>query len=146
MNETNPIPDESQLQAPQGLASDLARLYRTGVSVPADVDASLGETARRHFAGARRRRSVARWLWAAAAAAAVLVIIFWPSPIAERQPFDVNSDGRVDILDAFALEAAIEQRETLSPAWDVNGDGVVDRADVDRIGYAAVSLHERTVR
>jgi hypothetical protein len=52
---------------------------------------------------------------------------------------DVNRDGRVDVLDAFALARAVEAGVG-SPAWDVNRDGAVDESDVDAVALAAVSL------
>ena len=59
---------------------------------------------------------------------------------------DIDQDGRVDILDAFALARHIESpRETVGE-WDMNGDGTVDRADVDVIARAAVSLERSSVQ
>src|SRR6185369_1280179 len=53
---------------------------------------------------------------------------------------DINRDGRVDVLDAFALARRIETGGTLDPRWDINGDGRVDRADVNVIAARAVNL------
>lgn len=78
---------------------------------------------------------------------------------------DINGDGRVDILDALALARHIEagvpsgsspqprpskpeiivalgdQRTAPgAPSWDINGDGLLDRRDVDAVAYRAVSL------
>jgi hypothetical protein len=46
----------------------------------------------------------------------------------------------VDILDAFLLARRIENDESLSGDWDVNGDRAVDSADVDAVAMAAVRL------
>ncbi len=53
---------------------------------------------------------------------------------------DVDSNGRVDILDAFRLARHIESRGRIEATWDLNGDGRVDRADVDAVAFAAVRL------
>ena len=57
---------------------------------------------------------------------------------------DFDGDGRVDILDAFALARHLESAHKPKDKWDMNGDGIVDRADVDRIAMAAVSLKRGT--
>jgi predicted anti-sigma-YlaC factor YlaD len=101
-----------------------------------------------------RRRHIGRVApWAAAAAAVAIVAVagalwrtgFGPpspaatSPAATARVDDVNRDGRVDVLDAFALARAVEAGDS-SPAWDVNRDGAVDEGDVEAVALAAVSL------
>lgn len=53
---------------------------------------------------------------------------------------DVDRNGRVDILDAFRLARHIESRGRIEAKWDLNGDGRIDRADVDLVAFAAVRL------
>jgi hypothetical protein len=53
---------------------------------------------------------------------------------------DVDSNGRVDIRDAFRLARHIESRGRIEARWDLNGDGRIDRADVDLVAFAAVRL------
>ncbi len=53
---------------------------------------------------------------------------------------DVDSNGRVDILDAFRLARHIESRGRIEARWDLNGDGRIDRQDVDLVAFAAVRL------
>ena len=64
---------------------------------------------------------------------------------------DVDSNGRVNILDAFALAREIERRGSDSESgggregdgarrFDLNNDGAVDRKDVDAVALAAVRL------
>jgi hypothetical protein len=60
-----------------------------------------------------------------------------PRPVLEG---DVNGDGRVDILDAFALAKQVELANALKPEWDFNHDGVVDRKDAEAIARTAVRL------
>ena len=53
---------------------------------------------------------------------------------------DIDRNGRVDILDAFKLARHIESAESTEARWDINGDGMIDRKDVDSIAFAAVRL------
>jgi hypothetical protein len=83
-------------------------------------------------------------------------------------PKDIDHNGRVDILDAFLLARQIKAGGQLggdrlvlpgvapkagspktdlsrfsgpvSPAWDFNGDGVIDQKDVDAVAMSAVKL------
>ncbi len=52
---------------------------------------------------------------------------------------DIDQNGRVDILDAFALARTIERGET-PPGWDQNSDGQVNQDDVDLVARNAVML------
>jgi hypothetical protein len=66
-----------------------------------------------------------------------------PPPVRPRPPRrrgDLDEDGRVDVLDAFLLARRLDAGDPGNPAWDASGDGRVDRADVDRVAYWAVSL------
>ena len=53
---------------------------------------------------------------------------------------DLNGDGQVDMLDAFALARELQQGQTPRPQLDLNGDGVVDERDVQVLANRAVSL------
>ena len=55
-------------------------------------------------------------------------------------PSDIDGNGRVDILDAFKLARGIEGVERGATEWDINGDGVVNREDVDYVAFKAVRL------
>jgi hypothetical protein len=135
-------------RAPQGLIDDLRALYGAEVPVPADVDRQVARLARRRLAGGRARTMTIWRLAPLAAAAAVLLALgAWtllraphaaPPALAARE--DVDGNGRVDILDAFLVARRIESGQPPPKAWDVNGDGVVDQADVDAIARAAVAL------
>ncbi len=97
----------------------------------------------------------------AAAAAAVLLIAFLaPRMFAPARPAttspgsgpglaaaplspntaDIDGNGRIDILDAFALARSIRDHSGPQDRWDVNGDGIVDQADVTAIATTAVRL------
>jgi|TARA_B100001971_G_scaffold210115_1_gene234941 hypothetical protein len=111
-----------------------------------------------------RQPWILQWAPWASAAACLMLILFLTFPggkqnssltsdAAPRQPFpspaivatkispkDINRDGQVDILDAFALANRLEDGEAHQDQWDMNGDGQVDQADVDEISAVAVKL------
>jgi len=131
-------------EAPAGLDEEMAAL-------------ALGHAARvrgvRGAAAGGRRRLARVAPWAAATAAVVLVGaagVLWRGGLGSSAPAakppagigradDVNRDGRVDVLDAFALARAVDAGDR-KPEWDVNRDGAVDEGDVDAVALAAVSL------
>jgi hypothetical protein len=132
---------------------DLGRVFGPPGEVPAAVDRAVAEAARRHFARRRRRLWWVRWAAPAAAAAAVIALCVWlpghraPAPHAARvaaeiQQADIDRNGRVDILDAFRLARHIESAGPMNEMWDINGDGLIDRADVERVAQAAVRLNK----
>jgi hypothetical protein len=106
----------------------------------------------------RRGRPVPALRWAAAGAAACLLLaVFLALPTTRRAieapaqmrtavQEDLDDNGRVDILDAFALARELESPQAPRKQWDMNGDGAVDGADVDVIAMAAVSLGRRSVQ
>jgi hypothetical protein len=53
---------------------------------------------------------------------------------------DLNRDGVVDMLDAFALARQLEPGQAPRPQLDFNGDGRVDERDVQALAAQAVSL------
>lgn len=143
------ISHDSDLEAPQGLISDLKTLYGPQAAIPPAVDEAVLARARREMVRRRRRRLVLRWALPPAAAAA-LILWFVGSPfiapdvgprsmeVASTQ--DIDGNGRVDILDALALARSIQTDRTADQPWDFNGDGVIDHHDVDTVAQAAVSL------
>lgn len=149
--------NEPELEAPKGLVEDVAALYGAEVPVPAELDDAIVVLARRRLTPRSRPRLVLRWAFGGAAAtAAALLLAVWivggperPRQASSRSAHvsikeDFDGNGRVDILDAFALARQIESARKLKDKWDMNGDGIVDRADVDRIAMAAVSLKRGT--
>ena len=88
-----------------------------------------------------RRRRWGRWASVAAVlvAAAGLWLFVRPSTV----PMDINRDGTVDILDAYALQVQLQKGER-DPRRDVNGDGVVDEKDVEAIARSCVLLARRS--
>lgn len=166
-----PQPDDLPDALARDLNALYARDVRVPDAIDASIlaDARAGFARRHRFRLALRGAVVAS---AAAAAAALVVLavrlaamdpVSGPSPVAQHQPSpaapqptgpaapavagkaeDVDHSGRVDILDAFVVARLIDvQGELDRQAYDVNGDGKVDRADVDRIAMAAVDTSPR---
>ncbi len=73
-----------------------------------------------------------------AAAAAIALILTLNRP--PTDPADLDRDGRITILDAFALARALDAGADITPGWDRNADGRTDTLDADAIALAAVSL------
>ena len=48
----------------------------------------------------------------------------------------------MDILDALALARNIKDNRTNEQPWDFNGDGLIDRKDVDTVAQSAVRLNK----
>ena len=159
---------DPDLRPSNQFAADLAGLFGKTPTVPAGVDDAVMAMARRRLAG-RRLGRIARWASAAAAAAAVVMVTWvalgpsWgvrarraaapavdtcETPVDTSIPGhkDIDSNGRVNILDAFALARTIEATGERRREWDFNGDGAVNRQDADVIAMAAVSLKGGAIR
>ena len=146
---------EADPQIPDSLRHDLAELYQPKAYVPTEIDDQVLSRARRDLARHRPHRRAWRWAFpgaGAAAAAAVVAMVIWlgqqPSHRAELSLAqtavmreDIDRDGRVDILDAFALARRIQAGQVLQPQWDLNRDGKINSADVDAIAAKAVALN-----
>jgi len=152
MMESEPINESESSELPPRLIEQLRRMHDAPIVVPAWIDRAILAEARRSYGRRRRAWMLRRWSAAAAAVAAVVLLavgLFMRSREADRrqvaagrtqllQLADVNHDGRVNILDAYILARKIERHELLDPAWDINGDGIVDQKDVDLIAMLAV--------
>ena len=148
--------DPREEHAPQRLIEDLRAVFGRDVSVPPEVDEAILARARRRFSRRRPRVLVLRWGAAAAAAACLVLAVNLWGPGGERPAAmeglaavareDFDRNGRVDILDAFALARRIEASERIGREWDLDGNGAVDRGDVDLVAMAAVNLERGAVR
>ncbi|MHC4061462.1 MAG: dockerin type I domain-containing protein, partial [Planctomycetota bacterium] len=160
--------ENTDLQASQKLSGDLKALFEPHGSVPPEVDRAVMDKVNRH--SVRRRRLLLRWVGPVAAAAAAAVIVFAvmfdggkerklseaTAPYSENRAakqivaltqrasaageIDIDGSGRVDILDAFKLARYIRSTDRPEMKWDINGDGLVNRKDVDVLAFAAVRL------
>jgi len=152
MSELEPRQPETP-ELPDALRRALAGLHEPAVSVPREIDHAVLRDARLAFGRRRRLWIGTRWAAAVLAAAAMVVIAVrlfvtgagpqGGGPVASARPqlaqlADVNQDNRVNILDAYVVARHLSRHEPLDPAWDVNGDGVVDQKDVDLIANLAV--------
>lgn len=145
MNETDQHDSEQNLEAPPQLVSALKEVSRREIFVPPYVDQAILKAAQEYLAPRAKARfgNFRRWmLWPALAAACVFVAcaawLLTTGPHYARE--DLNHDGKVDILDAFALAREIKSSAHLSTTLDINGDGVVDARDVALIAAHAVQL------
>jgi len=153
------LDDHMDLRVTPKFSEDLGKLFASDQPIPACVDRAVAEAARRHFVRPRPRLWKLRWAMPATAAAAILlgVCIWWlnigpagqsvheahPQALAASQAqADVDQNGKVDILDAFALARHLESSQPADQAWDFNGDGLIDRRDVDMVALAAVRLNK----
>lgn len=161
--------EDLDLRVSAGFSEDLRTLFKPQLSVPPEVDRVIIDQANRRLVQRHWRHRIFHHIsiWRIAAAAAVIIFAFSlnltqkPGPstsrsvLAEAQAVDIDRNGRVDILDAFKLaryvESADRSKTNLSPVsgtgqalqkqgWDINGDGLVNRKDVDLVASAAVSL------
>ena len=156
MTEHNRQFDDLELQVSDRFRSDLRGLFEPSGSVPPQVDKAILDQARHRLAKPRPMILRLRWATGIAAAAAVIAIgvllyhgsgydnhpssiINHRSAAAERWT-DLDGNGRVDILDAFQLAKQIESHGLADSKWDINGDGRIDREDVDAVAFAAVRL------
>ena len=147
--------EDLDLRAPSKLSADLNGLFQPRVGVPPEVDRAVMDRAQKHFAGikpGKGRLLRIHWAWRIAAAAAIIIFAFsldltkQTGPATDRfsvgkaQAADIDRNGRVDILDAFKLARHIESAGNTQTKWDFNGDGLIDRSDVDVVALAAVRL------
>jgi hypothetical protein len=137
------------------LRTGLREACRSDDPVPAARDRLIRAAIQDHFAADIGRRPVIRRIgpWAAAAAAVIAIAAWlahpWRTPSTPSAPFatsvepaDLDRNGRVDILDAFALARRLDAGDTPESTLDLNRDGAVDARDVDLLALRAVALDE----
>ncbi len=154
--------EDLDLRVSPRFSEDLNILFKPQFSVPPELDRAIMDQANRRLVQRHWRHRIFHHisLWRIAAAAAVIIFAFSLNLTQKHGPstsraVDIDRNGRVDILDAFKLarhiESADRTKTNLSPVsskeqalrkqgWDINGDGLVDRNDVDSVALAAVRL------
>ena len=136
------------------LTSALTNIYTPPGPLPDSVRDQLLHQARTEMSNLRRSR---RWGAIAVSAAAAMIVFTFQivlrdaaNPDATTPPIvridppalrkDIDGNGRIDILDAFALARHIERRGAAGGDWDFNHDGRVDQLDIDAVALSAVRL------
>ena len=109
--------------AVDGFRDLAARLTPPPIDVPADLRRRILErTQPRRF-----------WLPVAAAAAAIAIgLSVWI--------FSRPAPHRLDIVDAYTVAVRVRDGQPVEAKWDLNGDGKVDRQDVEEIARRSVSI------
>jgi len=135
---------DEALEAPAKLVSALRHLSGERIFVPPTTDEAILRAARAQLSPARQPKL--NWLrfapWAVGGAAGIMLMFFslqtpkLPPGFAQE---DLNRDGVVDILDAFALAKKLETGAS-GAGVDFNGDGKVNQQDVAALAAQAVSL------
>jgi hypothetical protein len=158
---------EPNLEGLKKLEGAMRRLERERVFVPGQVDEAVLGAVSEHFARQRDqepedviakdvdftfesrrkgrnrpRQKVRPWQkWLPLAASIVIAAMMLEFARQGRvAPGDVNRDGVVDVLDAYALAARVASGGPTSRSWDLNDDGQVDAGDSNEIMARAVDL------
>jgi hypothetical protein len=157
--ENGQFDENTDLKVSEEFKADLGNMFRPQSSISPEVDRAILDRAGRKLIRPRRRHSIIRRIGIVAATAAVIILAFsldlsrqprQGTPVtyfAEAKSADIDHSGRVDILDAFKLARQIESANNSESilslrkqGFDMNGDGLVNRDDVDIVAMAAVSL------
>lgn len=135
---------DEALEAPAKLVSALRQLPGEKIFVPPTTDEAVLRAARAQLSPTRKPRL--NWLrfapWAVGAAAGIVLLFLslqTPRPTPGFAREDLNRDGAVDILDAFALAKKLEAGAS-EAGVDFNGDGKLDQQDVTALAAQAVAL------
>ena len=145
MNENGQPDSEHEIEAPAKLVSALKESSRREIFVPTYVDRAVLDAARAQLKRSKKTRvgGFRRWmLWPAlvTGCAVIVLVVRTLTTSAQFAREDLNRDGKVDILDSFALARELKSGGSLPGYLDVNGDGVVDEQDVNAIASRAVAL------
>lgn len=144
--------NNSNLKISDEFKADLGNLFKPQHSIPPEVDRAILDRAGRKLIRPQRRHRIIRRIGIVAATAAVIILAFsldlsrkprQGTPVtyfAETKSADIDRSGRVDILDAFKLARQIKSVADIDTSFDMNGDGLVNRDDVDIVAMAAVTL------
>jgi hypothetical protein len=133
---------DQDLKAPPRLVAALQKASKTEIFIPPTIDEAIACSARRHLLKLDRKRSYWLRLFVWGSAPVTLLAIFLllhHSPVGFARE-DLNHDGKVDILDAFALARELRSPGKFDRAKDINGDGVLDQRDIEQLAVDAVRL------
>ena len=134
--------DQHEPAFPTAFESELRGGYRDVPAVPEAIDRAVFAAARARAGQIAASRARRRMITRIAAVSSI-----GAASMAAADPRDVNGDGVVDILDAFAVARAVEvgsaeerKVRAAAQAWDFNQDGVIDRRDADAVAVSVVRL------
>ena len=142
----NDVPKDEELKAPPQLIAALRQASSERIFVPPAIDQTILKAANRQLIFSRRGRGRRVWWWTTLTTASAVVVAFalvttqWHSPKERFAREDVNHDGQLDILDAFALARQVKQGSFSDKKLDLNGDGVIDEKDAATIAAHVVKL------
>jgi hypothetical protein len=140
-NKQEQFGSENNPEIPAGLKSELKGLFRPGFSVPAEVDRAVLDRAFQRILSRQRRWHRNIRLAGSVAAAAAIIIFACIFLNHNTVAADIDRNGRVDILDAYKLARHIESADSKNKSWDINGDGLINQADVDVVAMVAVHIN-----
>lgn len=142
-------PDEDD-ELPEVLRAELKAAWVAPREIPAELDQEIRAAIPRvPVEGPRRWYQRPQWIVAAAAAAVLAILWFRPygqqgiSRVADLQtPPPYFASRGTDVLEAFQLARLLRDRvQRLDDVgWDVDRNGRVDQADVERLLDLAVRL------
>lgn len=160
-------PESPEDELPQDVVAALRTRYGPAGTIPEQRDEAVLQDAAAHLSqlstpqtGKRTSQRSRHWVaWSAGTliAAGLLIAVL---PLAPQEPElrqsvvataapeameellrgDIDRNGTVNILDAFALARDVQTGQPLSDEWDQNGDGRTDRLDIKLIAQSAVTL------
>ena len=144
---------DSEPKVSNKFGADLKALFKPDTTVPPEIDRAVMDRAYQKLIPRQKKNRIYRFSACAAAAVAAVVIIALTLHLNDKEPqiasfrsdivankTDIDQNGSVDVLDAFRLAHHIEAADRPDMKWDVNGDGAVDKGDVDTVAFAAVRL------
>lgn len=145
--------EDSEPTVPNKFRSDLKALFTPETNIPPEIDRAVMDRAHQKLIRRPKKNRIYRFSACAAAAVAAVVIFALMLDLNDRElhiasfrsdivvnKTDIDRNGSVDVLDAFRLAHHIESVDRPDMKWDVNGDGTVNKDDVDTVAFAAVRL------
>jgi len=142
----NNVPRDEELEAPPRLIEALRQASSERIFIPPAIDRTILKAAEKQLNRSGRVRALRVCWWPRLAAVSAVVVFAlvtsqWQRVARGRFALeDVNHDGQIDILDAFALARQVKQGSAHDKRLDLNGDGIIDERDVATIAAHAVKL------
>ena len=164
-NSNTPNPPDDQL--PDNIVDELRQYDEMPFAVPIMLDKTIIRDAHEYLAASPSAPPTRRWFRVAVAvsSACAALLLFtvtrWtndtnrsdqpltaqalnePADMKRIQPpanpRDIDENGTVNILDAYAMARRLESGES-ADTWDFNSDGQLDESDIQLVAFDAVML------